>query len=62
METINRRLLRVLLFILGTYLCLRYSTEMEDMDQVKVIMLISVVFMVVDTYVPRVEVVQPADS
>lgn len=58
MEDLHRRLLRIIFIILGTYYSLTYSIETTKEDLVKIILLISIVFMIVDTYIPRVHIVK----
>jgi len=58
MEDLHRRLLRIIFIIIGTYFTLTYSIETTNEDLAKIILLISIIFMTVDTYIPRVHLVK----
>ncbi len=58
MEDLHRRLLRIIFIIIGIYLSVTYSIETTNEDLAKLILLISIVFMTVDTYVPRVHLIK----
>ena len=58
MEDLHRRLLRIIFITLGIYFAVTYSIETTNEDLVKIVLLISIVFMIVDTYIPRVHVVK----
>jgi hypothetical protein len=53
---IKERIIRILIFIIGSFIILRYllGLTLSDIDQIKIVFGISVCFMFVNTYYPVV--------
>lgn len=58
MEDLHRRLLRIIFIVLGSYFSITYTVDISNDEIAKIILLISIVFMIVDTYIPRVSLVK----
>lgn len=60
MEDLYRRLLRIILILTGSYFSLTFGIKQQsDINQrnfVKVVLLIAVLYMIVDNYIPRVHI------
>jgi hypothetical protein len=62
MEDLYRRLLRIILILAGSYFSLTFGIKQQsDINQgnfIKVVLLITLVYMIVDNYIPRVHIYQ----
>ena len=60
MEDLYRRLLRITLMLIGSYLSLiitiKNTNDITNENFVKTVLLIVIVFMVIDNYIPRVDI------
>jgi hypothetical protein len=55
-SNIKERIARIMIFIILSFMMLRYATgvELADIDQTKIVLGMSVCFMIVNTYYPTV--------
>jgi hypothetical protein len=62
MGDLYRRLLRIILICIGSYFSLSITIKNEKSDIFKAVLLIAVVFMIVDNYLPRVHLYTDINS
>ena len=53
---ISEKLIRLLIFVVASYIMLRYASgvEINEYDQTKIVLIVSAVFMFVSSYYPNV--------